>query len=87
MDISPEDRQRAKDALAYLTSLVHREPGDTTSGAALLRSLVADGSSLEDLLAGMGTLVSMLVFMRLRDVQIHPEDTLRELGEDLTKGE
>lgn len=87
MDISPEDRQKAKDALAWVTSVAQRKPEDTRTGADLLKAIVSDGSSLEDLLAGMGTLVSLLVFMRLRDDEVPIDATLRELGEILTRGE
>ncbi|WP_199254452.1 hypothetical protein [Mycolicibacterium mengxianglii] len=87
MEISPENRQDAKDALAYLTSLINQRPGDTTTPADILKSLAADGLTMENLLAGMTTLVSMLVAIRARDDQIPGHETFRQLGAYLTEGE
>ncbi|HEY7053685.1 MAG TPA: hypothetical protein VH496_16350 [Mycobacterium sp.] len=87
MAILPEDRQNAKDALAYLTTVGDgRLPGDPT-GAEFLEQLEDGGTSTENLLSGMVTLVSMLVAIRHRDDNVTPANTLQELGQKLAEGE
>ena len=87
MEIPPEDRQNAKDALAYLTTVGDgRLPGDTT-GAEFLKQLADGGTSSEGLLRGMVTLVSMLVAIRYRDDDVTPEKTLQQLGQALAEGD
>ena len=87
MEIPPKYRQNAKDALAYLTTVGDgRLPGDPT-GPEFLKQLADGGSSTKDLLAGMATLVSMLVAIRHRDDNVTPEKTLQELGQDLAEDE
>jgi hypothetical protein len=86
MVIPPKDRQNAKDALAYLTTVDGWKPGDQT-GADFLKQLADGGTNTEDLLRGMVTLFSMLVEIRHRDDDVTPEKTLQELGQALAEGE
>jgi hypothetical protein len=87
MEIPLESRQNAKDALAYLTTVGDgRLPGDPT-GPEFLEQLADGGSSTKDLLAGMATLVSMLVTIRHRDDNITPQKTLQQLGQELAEDE
>ncbi|WP_304106397.1 hypothetical protein [Mycolicibacterium bacteremicum] len=83
---TPEQRQNAKDALAYLTALYYRQPDDTTTADDVLKSLLED-SDLPSLLAGMTSVAHMLSLIGFRNSNILPSVTLRELGEIFTKGE
>ncbi len=83
---TPDQRENAKNALAYLTALYYRQPEDTTTADDILKSILTD-SDTESLLAGMTSVAHMLSLIGFRNSNILPGETLRELGEILTKGE
>jgi hypothetical protein len=88
--MSPEQRENAKNALAYFTALYYRQPEDTTTPDDILKSMLTESSlevALANLLSGMTTIANMLALIGFRNSDILPGETLREIGEILTRGE